>query len=224
MKTRRTIFTMVLLRLAALALLAGCASPESIPEEIAASQVRSENATNNSANSGGENLTVSNQNGNIISRRYELSAAAELLGISEDALISALGDFRINNQTDFSSAAEELGISEDELRDALFAIPMNERNNEAGKGNEQGAGQGNSSAGRQDNRQGNTSEDRQGIQQGYRDIDFASAAQALGISEEELRTAVEGNLGYGPPDFEVIAADLGKTEDELLEAIGHEHE
>jgi hypothetical protein len=233
MKTKRTIFNMFLPGLTVLALLAGCTSPESLPEEPAASQGRSEKGT---INSGNGNLAVSTQKGdmpesgqygNMNTAQYDLSAAAELLGISEDALISVIGDARINNQTDFASVAEVLGISEDELREALLAIPMNERNgqsgeNEAGKGNDQGAGQSNSGAGRQDNQQGSRNADRQGTQQGYQDIDFASASLALGISEEDLIAAVEGNLGYGPPDFEAVAATLDVTTDELLEAIGHE--
>jgi len=214
---------MVLLGLSALALLAGCSSPDSLLEEAEGSQVRDENARNSSRNSGSENMAVSNQEGKMNAGHYDPSMAAEALGVSEDALISALGDARINNQTDFTSAAEELGISEDVLRETLLAVPMGEKNGQNGEEiSENGNGQGNDKAERQDNRQGGASADHQSIQQGYQDIDFTSASLILGISEEDLITAVEGNLGYGPPNFDAVAATLEITTDELLEAIGHE--
>ncbi|MCD6355678.1 MAG: hypothetical protein J7L66_00205 [Anaerolineaceae bacterium] len=224
---KRTILPIVLLGFSSLAFLAGCAAHEKMPEESAALQTRSETSANYAENNGDENRAVSNQNGNMNAAHFDLTHAAQSLGLSEDALLSALGDGWINNQTDFAAAAEELGISEDVLRDALLNNPMNGRNEpsgeeKAGNGNEQSKGGDNGKAGGQGNQKANSGEDWQGEPQGYQDIDFANAALTLGIPEEELRAAVDGNLGYGPPDFEKAAETLGIGTDELLAAIGHE--
>lgn len=48
------------------------------------------------------------------------------------------------------------------------------------------------------------------------EIDLASAAAVLGVSESELKTA----LGSPPPDLAVTAATLGVTEEALIAALG----
>jgi hypothetical protein len=50
-------------------------------------------------------------------------------------------------------------------------------------------------------------------------IDLAKTAENLGISEDELKTAV-GDLSQGMPDLATIAEKLGVTENALREAIG----
>ena len=52
--------------------------------------------------------------------------------------------------------------------------------------------------------------------QGRPQIDFASAAAQLGVTEDALRAA----LGAPPPDFDTAAAQLGVTVDELIAALG----
>lgn len=53
-------------------------------------------------------------------------------------------------------------------------------------------------------------------EQGRPQIDFASAAAQLGVTEDALRAA----LGAPPPDFDAAAAELGVTVDELIAALG----
>ncbi|MCT8336724.1 hypothetical protein FKB36_04250 [Methanoculleus sp. Afa-1] len=50
-------------------------------------------------------------------------------------------------------------------------------------------------------------------------MDFASAAVALGVTEEELRAAL-GEPGQGRNIFADAAATLGVSEKELIEALG----
>ncbi len=52
--------------------------------------------------------------------------------------------------------------------------------------------------------------------QGRPQIDFASAAAELGVTEDALRAA----LGAPPPDFDAAAAQLGVSFDELIAALG----
>ena len=49
--------------------------------------------------------------------------------------------------------------------------------------------------------------------------DFAAAAEALGITEEALMSAL-GDPSQGQPDFAAAAATLGITEEALIEALG----
>ena len=51
------------------------------------------------------------------------------------------------------------------------------------------------------------------------ELDFASAAIALNITEEELKEAFSSTT-QGPPDFEAIAEKLGVSLEELLAAFG----
>ena len=52
-------------------------------------------------------------------------------------------------------------------------------------------------------------------------IDFAAAAEELGVSEETLQTALrESAAGQGKPDFAAVAETLGVTEEELVAALG----
>ncbi|NLE26705.1 MAG: hypothetical protein GX625_15460 [Clostridiaceae bacterium] len=61
---------------------------------------------------------------------------------------------------------------------------------------------------------------RTGPEQGGRpQMDLASAAAALGVTEEELRAAL-GEQGQGQNNFAAAAATLGVTEEELMEALG----
>jgi hypothetical protein len=50
-------------------------------------------------------------------------------------------------------------------------------------------------------------------------IDFATAAKALGISEQALKDAL-GDPQQGPPDFAAAAKILGITQEALLKALG----
>jgi hypothetical protein len=50
-------------------------------------------------------------------------------------------------------------------------------------------------------------------------MDFASAAAALGVTEEELRAAL-GETGQEQNTFAAAAAELGVTEEALIEALG----
>jgi len=50
-------------------------------------------------------------------------------------------------------------------------------------------------------------------------IDLASAAEKLGVTEEALRAAL-GDTTQGPPDFAAAAQILGITEAELMDALG----
>jgi hypothetical protein len=62
-----------------------------------------------------------------------------------------------------------------------------------------------------------------GIKPGERpsalELDFASAAVKLGVTEQELRNTL-GELGQRPPDLATAAAILGISEDSLREAFG----
>ena len=49
--------------------------------------------------------------------------------------------------------------------------------------------------------------------------DFAAVAAQLGITEEELMSAL-GDPSEGPPDFAAAAETLGVTEQELMDALG----
>lgn len=54
-------------------------------------------------------------------------------------------------------------------------------------------------------------------------LDLAGAAEILGISEEELRTALDNSSadpGQGPPDFEAAAEELGIPVEDLVNALG----
>ena len=51
------------------------------------------------------------------------------------------------------------------------------------------------------------------------ELDFASAAIALNITEEELKEAFSSTT-QGPPDFEAIAEKLGVSLEDLLAAFG----
>ena len=50
-------------------------------------------------------------------------------------------------------------------------------------------------------------------------LDYAAAAAALGMSEDDL-TAALGDAVQGPPDFAAAAATLGVTEADLMDALG----
>ncbi len=50
-------------------------------------------------------------------------------------------------------------------------------------------------------------------------IDLASAASTLGVTEEALMAAL-GEPGQGPPDLASAAAELGVTEEALITALG----
>ncbi|RME66394.1 MAG: hypothetical protein D6790_00225, partial [Caldilineae bacterium] len=50
-------------------------------------------------------------------------------------------------------------------------------------------------------------------------IDLASAAQTLGVSEEALQAAL-GDPQQGPPDFAAAAEALGVSESDLMDALG----
>ena len=50
-------------------------------------------------------------------------------------------------------------------------------------------------------------------------FDLASAARQLGVTEEELRSAL-GPPDQGPPDFAAVAAELGVTQQDLMDAVG----
>ncbi len=56
-------------------------------------------------------------------------------------------------------------------------------------------------------------------QRGQPQMNLTSAAAALGVTEEELRTAL-GEPGEGQTTFAVAAAKLGVSEEELIEALG----
>jgi hypothetical protein len=51
------------------------------------------------------------------------------------------------------------------------------------------------------------------------EIDWASAAAKLGVTEEQLQEAI-GDLQSAPPDLAAAAAKLGVTEEALREALG----
>ena len=50
-------------------------------------------------------------------------------------------------------------------------------------------------------------------------IDFAAAAETLGVTEDVLKEAM-GDPRDGRPDFTKIAETLGVTEEELITALG----
>ncbi|MDD2472406.1 MAG: hypothetical protein PHR49_00245 [Methanoculleus sp.] len=56
-------------------------------------------------------------------------------------------------------------------------------------------------------------------QRGQPQMNLTSAAAALGVTEEELQTAL-GEPGEGQTTFAVAAAKLGVSEEELIEALG----
>ena len=62
--------------------------------------------------------TEGGEQGNPGDQQLDFAAAAEILGISEDALMDALGDPN-QGPSDFAAAAAVLGITEQELMDAL---------------------------------------------------------------------------------------------------------
>ena len=51
------------------------------------------------------------------------------------------------------------------------------------------------------------------------EIDWAAAAEKLGVTGEALKAAV-GDIEEGRPDMEAAAATLGVTAEELMEALG----
>ena len=51
------------------------------------------------------------------------------------------------------------------------------------------------------------------------EMDFATAAEKLGVTEQQLRDAL-GDLSQGPPDLADAAEKLGVSEDSLREALG----
>ena len=57
-------------------------------------------------------------------------------------------------------------------------------------------------------------------QTGQPQLDLVSAAKELGITEEELRTALGPPQQGAPPDFAAVASELGVTQQELMDALG----
>ncbi|MGB3494899.1 MAG: hypothetical protein WBA57_19370 [Elainellaceae cyanobacterium] len=134
-------------------------------------------------------------------RRPDFAAAATQLGVSEEALIAALGvpaeppsNGERHARPDFAAAAAELGVSQEDLMDALHS-----------------------------NRPEGAEADERG---GHRRPDFAAAATQLGVSEAALIAALgvpaerpSNGERHAPPDFAAAAAELGVSQEDLMEAM-----
>ncbi|MFH7245271.1 MAG: hypothetical protein ACHWZW_20730 [Spirulina sp.] len=122
-------------------------------------------------------------------------AAAEL-GVTEDALRSALGvpDQR-PERPDLATAAAELGTTEDELRETMHNFMQTQRQERQGQGPQAGPPDFTALA-----QQYGVSEAEFRRIMGIPDRpDFAAAAAQLGVSEDALREALRpDNRGRGP--------------------------
>ncbi len=131
----------------------------------------------------------------------DMAAAAEQLGVPEEALQAALGDPG-QGQPDFATAAQTLGVSEADLLAALGVSADSQPQPPDG-------GQSPSDAQPPDGR------GAVGAQQ----PDFPAAAAQLGVTEEALRDALLRNASQGQPDFAAAAQALGVSEADLLAAL-----
>jgi len=143
-------------------------------------------------------------------QQLDFAAAAEQLGVTEEALQAALGD-PSQGQPDFAAAAEVLGVTEEGLLAAL-GVPTDGQPSTDGQ---PPAGQAPGGQGGQGDNQGPG---------GGQQLDFAAAAEELGVTEEALRDALgdpsQGAPGQGVPDFAAAAEALGVSEADLLAALG----
>ncbi len=128
----------------------------------------------------------------------DLTAAAEMLGITEQELKDALGP----PPPDLAAAAATLGITEEELQNAMGTV----------------VGQAASDVGQAAVPEASQSSDSAPVEQGELGgpPDLAVVAEILGITEQELMDA----LGPPPPDLAAAAATLGITEEKLRNALG----
>lgn len=127
-----------------------------------------------------------------------LTEAAAELGVTEDALRSALG---IPNQRperpDLATAAAQLGTTEDELRDTMRNFMQTQRQNRQGQGPHAGPPDFTAIA-----QQYGVGEEEFRRIMGIPDRpDLATAAAQLGVSEDALREALRPDgRGRGPAD------------------------
>ncbi|MBT3190644.1 MAG: hypothetical protein HN736_13205 [Anaerolineae bacterium] len=135
--------------------------------------------------------------------QIDFAAAASTLGITEDELKSAMGEPG-QGPPDFLTVAAQLGISEEALITAL-GLPA---------GGPDGGQQGQSQ-----NQDGQRPQQGQDDGQQRPQIDLATAASTLGVTEDALKTAL-GEPGQGKPDLAIVATELGVTEEALIDALG----
>lgn len=133
--------------------------------------------------------------------QIDLASAAATLGVTEEELKAALGEPG-QGPPDFAAVSAQLGVTEDALIEVL-SVPAGGPQNDG-----QQAPQGQPADGQQAGDDGR-----------HPQIDLASAAAQLGVTEEELMSAL-GEPGQGPPDLAAVAAELGVTEEALIEALG----
>ena len=137
----------------------------------------------------------SNKQGGQPQARPDFTAAAKTLGVTEDALVAALGDPQ-KGQPDFTAVAKILGVSEEALKNAL-SVPDGMNTKQSGQP-QKGQMQGGQPQGRPN---------------------FSAAAKTLGVTEEAIMAAL-GDPQKGQPDFATAAATLGVTKDALMAALG----
>ena len=147
------------------------------------------------------------QDGSGDSQMPDMAAVAEQLGVTEEALITALGD-PSQGAPDFEAAAAALGITAEELENALMSSSTAPA--DAAQPAEQPADADNQSpaSGGQEDGPG-----------GQQMIDLATVAAQLGVTEEALQAAL-GDPSQGPPDLAAAAQTLGVTESKLIDALG----
>lgn len=120
-------------------------------------------------------------------------SVAEVLGISAEDLETAIDANIEQGNLDYESTAAHLNVDVNLLSEALADAGF-------------GSGMQNRGAG--------------GIG-GVKEIDYVAAAASLNISEAELRNALDNNVqNNGPIDFEQAALELGVSKEELLTALG----
>ncbi len=133
--------------------------------------------------------------------RPDTAAAAAQLGVSEEALIAALGD-PSQGAPDFAAAAEALGVAEDVLMSALGGSPEDGGMPPAEMVDDIGTPQESTSTA---DGTGTDPSDEDNVPQG---LDLAAAAAWLGVTEEALIAEISA-----------AAAELGVTEKALLDAL-----
>jgi len=126
--------------------------------------------------------------------RPDTATAAAQLGVSEEALIAALGDPN-QGPPDFAAAAETLGVTEAELMSALGGAPE----------------EGGTPPSKTTDLTGNQQEEMGSPEEMIsvpQSLDLATAAAQLGVTEDALSAALA-----------TAATELGVTEQELIDAL-----
>ncbi len=151
----------------------------------------------------------------------DLAVVAAQLGVTEEALMAALGEPG-QGPPNSEAAAEALGVTVEELESALMngsAAPT-----DAAQPSEQTADTNTQPAvpaapPMDANNQPPAPGGQQAGAGGQPMIDLSAAAAQLGVTEAALQAAL-GDANQGPPDLVSAAQQLGVTEEALIAALG----